>query len=97
VDGDDLHALDIEIPGLAQALRYPYYTPRMSSILHRCRYCDMSVTEAAREVCKACSQRHEPKEHLGEYGIPELEQPPEDHAPQPPPTRRTNRTRRRKQ
>jgi len=87
---DDLHHLDLEIPGFREALRYPYYTPRADSIALRCRYCDITITEAVREVCKPCSARHEPKEHLGEYGIPELEEPhePEEPAPTPGPQHR---------
>lgn len=92
-DGEDLHHLELEISGFVQALRYPYYTPRASNIVHRCRYCDISITEAAREVCKPCSKRHEPKEHLGEYGLPELEEPDEPHETQPPATPRDQRDR----
>jgi hypothetical protein len=73
-DGRDTAALDVEIPGFRQALQYPYYTPRPDSISLRCRYCNTTITEAVREVCRACGRRHEPKEHLGEYGLPELEE-----------------------
>lgn len=73
-DGRDTAALDVEIPGFLQALQYPYYTPRPDSISLRCRYCNTMITEAVREVCRACQRRHEPKEHLGEYGFPELEE-----------------------
>ncbi len=73
-DGRDTAALDGEIPGFLQALQYPYYTPRPDSISLRCRYCNTMITEAVREVCRACQRRHEPKEHLGEYGLPELEE-----------------------
>lgn len=93
---EDMHRLDLEIPGFREALRYPYYTPRAGSIAHRCRYCDITITEAAREVCKACSARHEPKEHLGEYGIPELDVSPEDEAPEPQATPSKRQLRRRK-
>jgi hypothetical protein len=73
-DASDTAALDAEIPGFLQALQYPYYTPRPDSISLRCRYCNTMITEAVREVCRACERRHEPKEHLGEYGLPELEE-----------------------
>jgi hypothetical protein len=80
-DGRDTAALDVEIPGFLQALQYPYYTPRLDSISLRCRYCNTMITEAVREVCRACERRHEPKEHLGESGLPELEEQDEqtDH------------------
>lgn len=84
--------LEPDIPGFARALEYPYYTPLYGTTYHRCRYCDTSITEPAREVCKSCEQRHEPKEHLGEYGIPELEDPKEADPPQP--TARQQRKRR---
>jgi hypothetical protein len=73
-DGRDTAALDAEIPGFRQALQYPYYTPRPDSISLRCRYCNTMITEAVREVCRTCERRHEPKEHLGDYGLPELEE-----------------------
>jgi hypothetical protein len=79
----DTAAIDAEVAGYAQALTYPYFVPRRTGILWlRCRYCGIAISEAVREVCRTCERRHEPKEQLGEYGIPELE---EHHDPQPPP------------
>jgi len=67
--------IDTAIPGFAQALTYPYFTPRNTGLLWlRCRYCGISISEPVREVCRTCEARHEPKEHLGEYGLPELEE-----------------------
>jgi hypothetical protein len=67
--------IDAEIPGFAQALTYPYFTPRRTGLLWlRCRYCGIAISEPVREVCRTCEGRHEPKEHLGEYGLPELEE-----------------------
>jgi hypothetical protein len=68
-------AIDAEIPGFAQALTYPHFTPRSTGLLWlRCRYCGIAISEPVREVCRTCEGRHEPKEHLGEYGLPELEE-----------------------
>jgi len=68
-------AIDAEIPGFAQALTYPYFTPRSTGLLWlRCRYCGVAISEPVREVCRTCEARHEPKEHLAEYGLPELEE-----------------------
>jgi len=69
----DAAVLDVAIPGFAQALQYPYFTPRAIDVYRRCRYCAISITEATREVCRECKRRHEPDEHLGEYGLPELD------------------------
>lgn len=81
-------AIDAEVPGYAQALTYPYFVPRRTGVLWlRCRYCGISITEPVREVCRTCEAHHEPNEHLGEYGIPELEEP-DDHPTQPPTTLR---------
>lgn len=71
-DSGEAQTIDMEIPGFVQALRYPYYDAS-GGTFHRCRYCDISITEPARAVCKACEARHEPNEHLGEYGLPGLE------------------------
>jgi len=71
----DITAVEAEIPGFAQALTYPYFVPRRNGVLWlRCRYCGISISEPVREVCRACEGRHEPNEHLGEYGLPELEE-----------------------
>ena len=91
VAGADQQVLDREIPGILRALQYPYFIPRPGNIALRCRYCDISITDAGREVCKACIARHEPREHLGEYGIPELEEPHEPPAGEGPATRTQRR------
>src|SRR5262249_47728780 len=74
---DDVHdtaALEEAIPGFQQAHRYPYFTLRRTGVLNlRCRYCGTSISEPVREVCRSCERRHEPNEHLGQYGLPELE------------------------
>lgn len=91
----DTVGIDREVHGYAQALTYPYFMPRRTGVLWlRCRYCGVAISEAVREVCRNCERHHEPNEHLGEYGLPELEeqhetpahqtQPattPEDHEP----------------
>ncbi|HKO57421.1 MAG TPA: hypothetical protein VJ276_16215 [Thermoanaerobaculia bacterium] len=69
----DVPSIEVEIDGFQQALRYPYFLRLPSQIALRCRYCDIATTEAVREVCRGCVARHEPKEHLGEYGLPELD------------------------
>jgi hypothetical protein len=92
----DAAAIDGEIPGFAQALTYPYFTPRRTGLLWlRCRYCGVAISEPVREVCRTCERRHEPNEHLGEYGLPELEEHDEPDTPQhaPTPRHRKRRTR----
>ena len=70
----DAAAIDAAIPGFAHALTYPYFTPRRTGLLWlRCRYCGIAISQPSRAVCRPCERRHEPDEHLGEYGIPELE------------------------
>jgi hypothetical protein len=83
-NAQDTAALDGEIPGFVQALDYPYFTLRRTGVLClRCRYCGIAISEPVREVCRTCERRHEPNEHLGEYGLPELEE--HDDAPLQPP------------
>lgn len=78
----DATAVDAAIPGFAQARTYPYFTPRHTGVLWlRCRYCGISISEPVREVCRPCERRHEPNEHLGEYGIPALDEPSEPAVP----------------
>lgn len=98
-------AINAEVPGYAQALSYPYFVPRRTGVLWlRCRYCGVAINEAVREVCRTCERRHEPNEHLGEYGLPELEERYEtpEHPPRPAlqdhkrPTRRKRRAKRRR-
>lgn len=73
LNAQDLTTLEASIPGISQAITFPYYTPRGN--YHRCRYCDVAITELARAVCNACVAHHEPKEHVGEYRLPALEEP----------------------
>jgi hypothetical protein len=70
----DIRAIDVEVPGLSQALEYPYFTPpRYGAVRRRCRYCGVAITTYLLEVCRTCQARHEPKEHLCEHGLPELD------------------------
>jgi len=74
----DTAAIESEVSGYAQALTYPYFTPRRTGLLWlRCRYCGIAISEPVREVCRNCEHHHEPNEHLGQYGLPELEEPDE--------------------
>lgn len=69
----DITEVAAEIRGFREALAYPYYTPRRAGVLWwRCRYCNVVIAEATREVCRACERRHEPDENLNEYGLPQL-------------------------
>lgn len=70
----DDHELHDAIPGFLAALRYPFTTPHTDSHTERCRYCDSAIAERSREVCPACTARHEPDEHRGEDGLPELDE-----------------------
>lgn len=98
----DAAVIDAEIPGFAHALTYPYFTPRHTGLLWlRCRYCGIAISQPSRAVCRPCERHHEPNEHLGEYGLPELEESDEPHAPEheqrsAPPPRRTRTGRRRR-
>jgi len=73
-NGLDIPALEVDLPGLAEALRYPFFITQGSSIRRRCRYCDTPTFGAAREVCRPCEKRHEPEEYKGEYGLPALDE-----------------------
>lgn len=75
----DVAALDVEMPGFAEAIRYPFFITQGSSIRRRCRYCDTPTFGAAREVCRPCEKRHEPKQYKGEYGLPELDEQHDPH------------------
>ncbi len=68
----DIATIETELPGFQDALTYPTYTPRRGGIQLRCRYCNIATSEPAREVCRTCTNRHEPDEHRGDYGLPEL-------------------------
>jgi hypothetical protein len=71
----DAGTLDLEVRGFAQALAYPFFTPPHVGVGRRhCRYCGIAIKTALLEVCGACQARHEPKEHMDEYGLPELDQ-----------------------
>lgn len=73
----DPTVMEEHIEGFREALHFPRYTPRGGAWL-RCRYCDVLNDEGAREVCRECTRRHEPDEHLGKYGLPELEKTSDD-------------------
>jgi len=93
-NAEDVAAVDAAIPGFAQALTYPYFTPRRTGLLWlRCRYCGIAISEPVRAVCRSCETRHEPDEHLGEYGLPELEAHDATDTAQPAPTPRDHRSR----
>jgi hypothetical protein len=67
--------LELAIPGFRAALHYPYFTPReddWSSAF--CWYCGRVSDVPGRQICTNCDGRHEPRPHLEEDGIPELDQ-----------------------
>lgn len=67
--------LELAIPGFRAALHYPYFTPREDDrITAFCWYCGRVSDVPGRQVCTDCHRRHEPRPHLGEDGIPELDQ-----------------------
>lgn len=67
-------SINEEITGFAEALAYPTCTPRTGRNHPRCRYCGTVISQTGCEVCQSCKARHEPNEHQGEYGLPELEE-----------------------
>jgi hypothetical protein len=66
--------LELAIPGYRAALDYPYFIQRdddWSTVF--CWYCGRVSDVPGRQVCTDCHERHEPRPHLGEDGIPELD------------------------
>lgn len=67
--------LELAIPGFRTALHYPYFIPRGDDRFTAfCWYCGQVSDVPGRQVCTDCHRRHEPRPHLGEDGIPELDQ-----------------------
>jgi hypothetical protein len=67
--------LELAIPGFRAALEYPYFIPREDDWFTAfCWYCGRVSDVPGRQVCTDCHRRHEPRPHLGEDGIPELDQ-----------------------
>jgi len=76
VSSVNLDEVEEAIPGFCDALRYPYFMTREDdNTTAFCRFCGRVSGVAGRELCDECSNRHQPKAHLGEHGIPELETP----------------------
>jgi hypothetical protein len=66
--------LEFAIPGFRAALDYPYFVPREDDRFTAfCWYCGRVSDVPGRQVCNDCHRRHEPRPHLGEDGIPELD------------------------
>lgn len=67
--------LELAIPGFRAALDYPYFIQRADDRFTAfCWYCGRVSDVPGRQVCTDCHRRHEPRPHLGEDGIPELDQ-----------------------
>lgn len=66
--------IELAIPGFRTALHYPYFIPRDDDWFTAfCWYCGRVSDVPGRQVCTDCHRRHEPRPHLGEDGIPELD------------------------
>jgi hypothetical protein len=71
----DASVMEEAIPGFGAAIRYPYFIPRDDDWATAfCRFCGRVSGVAGREMCDDCIARHEPRMHLGEHGLPELDQ-----------------------
>jgi len=71
----DASTIEAAIPGFTLALQYPYFIPRADDWATAfCRFCGRLSDEAGREMCDDCELRHQPRMHLGEHGVPELDQ-----------------------
>lgn len=71
----DATEIEAEIPGFRAALQYPYFIPREDDWATAfCRFCGRLSGVAGREMCDDCKLRHEPQMHLGEHGVPELDE-----------------------
>lgn len=70
----DAAEIEAEIPGFRAALQYPYFIPRDDDWATAfCRFCGRVSGVAGREMCDDCKLRHEPHMHLGDHGVPELD------------------------
>lgn len=68
-----ISAQELAVPGFRAALHYPYFIPRQDDWFTAfCWYCGRVSDVPGRQVCTDCHGRHEPRPHLGEDGIPEL-------------------------
>lgn len=67
--------IELAVPGFRTALHYPYFIPREDDWATAfCWYCGRVSDVPGRQVCTDCHRRHEPRPHLGEDGIPELDE-----------------------